>query len=320
MSTPEAKQDAWNRHWKAGHLSSLSTANQTTEAPEAFAAWEAFFGYINSDAIILDVATGNGIVPALAQAHAKQHGKKLEVVAIDKADIDPEVTLGENAEAVKGTLFIGGVEAEDLPFEDDWFDAITGQYALEYTFTDRSIPEISRVLKKEGIIRLVCHARDGVIVKFNAPKAGQAKYLLKESGVFEALLKAVEDGFKGAITAEENRAVLKEKTEAAAAHIKTMGENPELEQFLGSLVEAYIGRDQFGGFVKFQAWVGSIKEELEGQVLMMEALDKAALDEAGLTALAEKLAQAGFGSLSLGTLTVGPNQDLLAYTIEGMKT
>lgn len=320
MSTPEAKQDAWNRHWKAGHLSSLSTANQTTEAPEGFAAWEAFFGYINSDAIILDVATGNGIVPALAQAHAKQHGKKLEVVAIDKADIDPEVTLGENAEAVKGTLFIGGVEAEDLPFEDDWFDAITGQYALEYTFTDRSIPEISRVLKKEGIIRLVCHARDGVIVKFNAPKAGQAKYLLKESGVFEALLKAVEDGFKGAITAEENRAVLKEKTEAAAAHIKTMGENPELEQFLGSLVEAYIGRDQFGGFVKFQAWVGSIKEELEGQVLMMEALDKAALDEAGLTALAEKLAQAGFGSLSLGTLTVGPNQDLLAYTIEGMKT
>lgn len=320
MNTPEPKQEAWNRHWKAGHLSSLSSSNQTTEAPEAFAAWETFFSYFNTGAIILDVATGNGIVPALAQAHAKQHGKKLEIVAIDKADIDPEATLNENAEAVKGTLFIGGVEAEDLPFEDGWFDAITGQYALEYTFTDRSVPEISRVLKKDGIIRFVCHARDGVIVKFNAPKAGQCKYLLKQSGVFEALLKAVEDGFSDAPSAAQTRTLLKEKTDAAAAHLKTLGENPELDQFLSSLVEAYIGRDKFGGLEPFQAWVAAIKLELEGQILMMEALEKAALDEAGLNALAEKLSQSGFGSLSLGQLTVGPNQDLLAYTIEGMKT
>lgn len=320
MTTPEQKQEAWNRHWKAGHLSSLSSSNQTAEAPEAFAAWEAFFSYFNSGAIILDVATGNGIVPALAQAHAKQFGKKLEIVAIDKADIDPETTLNENAEAVKGTLFIGGVEAEDLPFADGWFDAVTGQYALEYTFTDRSVPEISRVLKKEGIIRFVCHARDGVIVKFNAPKAGQCKYLLHDSGVFEALLSAIEDGFSDAPGGAETRTVFKEKTDAAAAHLKTMGENPELEQFLGSLVEAYIGRAEFGGLKKFQDWVASIKQELEGQILMMEALDKAALDEAGLSALAEKLAQAGFGSLSLGKLTAGPDQDLLAYTIEGMKT
>ncbi|MEE8294083.1 MAG: hypothetical protein V3R64_00070, partial [Sphingomonadales bacterium] len=168
--------------------------------------------------------------------------------------------------------------------------------------------------------RFVCHARDGVIVKFNAPKAGQARYLLNESGVFGALLRAVEDGFSDAPSAAETRAFLKEKTEAAATHIKTMGENPELEQFLSSLVEAYIGRAEFGGLEQFQAWVTTIEGELEGQILMMEALDKAALDEAGLTALAEKLAQAGFGSLSLGQLTAGPNQDLLAYTIEGMKT
>lgn len=313
------KEAAWDNHWKAGHLSSLSAGNETSEPPEALAAWDAFFGYMQTGAIVLDLATGNGVIAAYAQAHAKQNDKRLEVIAVDQADIDPENTLGENAEAVKGTMFLGGIEAEDLPFEDGWFDAVMGQYAIEYTDTDKSVSEIARVLKKNGILRFVCHAKDGALVQFNTPKATQCRYILEESGVFEALEAAVKAASEGEPAAGNTREILRNKTEAASAHLKTLGDNPELELFLNSLIEAYIGRDQIGGLDEFLKWLSGIKNEIRGQIIMMEALAEAALDEESLIKLGEKISASGFGQLSLGKLEVGPEKVLLAYTIEGMK-
>lgn len=314
MTAKKADAEAWDQHWQAGHLSSLSQDNQDFESGEAVAAWAGFFKTLKNGAKILDICTGNGIVPALANKYAVEAGVAFAITGVDQASIDPHSTVG--GEMLQGVTFKGGVSAEALPFPDGEFDAVTGQYALEYTDAAKTIPEVARVLQKGGRVRFVIHATGGVIVGFNAPKARQAAWLVSESGVFEALLEAARAGFAGE-DAEARRKTFRDCAVKARETLSGMGENPELQTLLQNLVQGYITRDRFADFSEFSTWLEGVEAEVSGQINMMRALEAAARDQAGIDAMAAKFEGAGFKNLKVSKLRAGGH--MLAWTLEGLK-
>lgn len=312
-----SKTSAWDRHWRSGALSSLSAKNRSAEPQEAQNAWVSFFAALPINAAVLDIATGNGIVPALAQGYAKAAGRTFRITGIDQAAIDPLSTVTEHKELLGGVKFIGGVSGESLPFPAAAFDAVTGQYALEYTEVDKTLSEVARVIKKGGRARFVLHAEASVTVQFNRPKVAQGSYFLNESGVFEALQAAVTAAFESR-NLEGTRAAFRDKATEARETLKRMGENAELQALLNNLVQAYIGRGRFDGLGTFLRWLTEVRDEVAGQVAMIKAMDEAALSAGEFMALKAKFEKQGF--LAEGSeLHAGPEKAFLAWTLSGVK-
>lgn len=319
MPSAVDKQKAWDAHWRTGTLSSLTKDNQITEAPEATAAWNGFFRKLPGGAHILDIATGNGIVPTHARAFSQEFHSAFEITGIDQADIDPLATVTEQKDLLEGITFLGGISAEELPFEDATFDAVTGQYAIEYTNTVETAGEVARVLKEGGRFRFVCHAREGGIVTLNAPKAVQCAWLLEQSGVFNALRTAARAAFDNSPDREETRTRFRERAVEARDKLAKMGENQEVQDLLNNLVQVYIARKQFGNYAGFEKWLKGVFDEVAGQVQMIRALEQAALDFDGIDRLSEVLQRAGFSEIAIAELHAGPNKTLLAWQIEGVR-
>jgi len=179
--------------------------------------------------------------------------------------------------------------------------------------------ELARVLKPGGRFRFVCHAQEGGIVTFNAPKARQCAWLLEESGVFEALKAAARAAFENAPAREQTRTRFRDAVVAARARLDQMGENAEVQALLHNLIQVYISRDQFGDASAFERWLLGVYDEVAGQVLMIRALEEAALDFAGIERLSALLQNAGFDDLTIAELHAGPNKTLLAWQIAGVK-
>jgi len=97
---------------------------------------------------ILDIATGTG---DLAISMAKTNAKK--IVGLDISDGMLEVGRKKiNAKKLntKISMMIG--DSENLPFEDDSFDAITVAFGVRnFETLEKGLAEIYRVLKPEGV-------------------------------------------------------------------------------------------------------------------------------------------------------------------------
>jgi len=134
-------------------------------------AWQGFFHQLPADAAVLDVGTGNGALALLAR---ETLGPFAEVHGVDVAEIDP-TTFVSSEEGLQSITFHPGVAMEQLPFDDDVFNAVVGQYALEYSDTARSVVEVLRVLKGDGRFRFLVHASGGTLEARNVLQQRQAQ-------------------------------------------------------------------------------------------------------------------------------------------------
>lgn len=101
---------------------------------------------VSDDALVLDIGTGTGII---ALDVARRLGKQGKVVGIDLSD---GMLATANTKAVQRNLcpktqFLK-MDAENLDFPDNYFDAALSLYALRhFPNPDKSVKEIFRVLK-----------------------------------------------------------------------------------------------------------------------------------------------------------------------------
>ena len=146
----------WSEYWKQGYITSFGDAFKSNYQGEIKVVWQKFSLSLDKHSKVLDVGTGNGAVIELIHA-VSQH----ECVGIDLAKINGEVTKFINGR------FISNVSVEEMPFKDAEFDTVISQFALEYSDVDLSLNEIHRVLKSKGILHLVCHHANSIIVEPN---------------------------------------------------------------------------------------------------------------------------------------------------------
>ena len=130
--------------------------------------WTAFAQTLPQQAGVLDLATGDGRVPAwMRQARAD-----LNCVGIDRSQVLPPSPSGVDLRA--------GVSGEDMPFPDASFAAATSQFGFEYCNTAATANELLRVLKGGGSVALMVHRGDGAILAHNRARREQIGWVLDE--------------------------------------------------------------------------------------------------------------------------------------------
>ncbi|MDX1570928.1 MAG: class I SAM-dependent methyltransferase [Xanthomonadales bacterium] len=174
--------DLWTRYYQAGDVHS-STAGFSTDARERIAdRWKKRFSELPDGATILDIGSGGG---ALLEFAAKTAGpeRSLKATAVDLSTTRPDdAPASTDHFAIE---FQGGIEFTNLPFDANVFSLVASQFAIEYGNLPEALAEAARV-SSGGLMALI-HARDGVIVRQNAPIAEQVDWLLDELRLVEVL-------------------------------------------------------------------------------------------------------------------------------------
>lgn len=172
---------AWDQYWRDGRLASCGGEGGANYQPAIAKGWRDFFGAVPDGAHILDICTGNGAVARLAAEAARARSVSVVIEAVDAATINP-TAMGLGTDMIR---FSPRTAAESLPFPDDFFDVIVGQYAIEYTHVERTLIELNRVSRQSANVRFVTHAAGSVVVQ-GAKRQLADVQRLTETGIFEA--------------------------------------------------------------------------------------------------------------------------------------
>lgn len=174
---------SWNAYWSSGALHSCVGSFGGNYAGEVREFWRTLASSLPVGARLLDVATGNGALPALFIEDVPE-ARQLRIDAVDLADVQPAWLASAPAAARGRTHFHPGVRAEDLPFPDACFDVAVSQFGLEYTDTARSVAELRRVVRAGGTVALVLHAGESLIVRQAREELRHLAWMLDEAPLF----------------------------------------------------------------------------------------------------------------------------------------
>jgi len=182
----------WEDYYRGGALASCPLDHSGVYTQELSAVWIEFFSSLEDGARILDIGTGNGAIALIALETAVAAGKHYEIHGTDLAQIDPVRDVSEGARLFAGVRFHARVATEELPFEASSFDAVSGQYALEYTATDRALGEIHRILKPGGHAQFVLHHAESIVAQHARQTLQQSALVLEETKVLRKLRRFLE--------------------------------------------------------------------------------------------------------------------------------
>ncbi len=177
----------WDNYWSQGNIHSLSTAFSGNYAGAIADFWKQQFALLPKNSVILDVGTGNGGIAFLAAEASLKDNKKFKIYAMDLADIDPAKAVElhpELAELIEQIEFLGKTSVTELPYADQQFDFIMGQYSIEYTPIEKTLPELRRVLKTDGKMAFAVHHQDSVVMATTKDELTQAEILFDRTKLF----------------------------------------------------------------------------------------------------------------------------------------
>ena len=177
----------WEAYYRGGAIATCPMGPGTSYTLELRDLWLAFFAALNDGGRELDVGTGNGAITLLAKEAATAAGRHLEIHGADLAAIDPPRHVPNGASLFAGIAFHAGVPCERLGFADGSFDAVSGQYALEYTDTTYALAEIHRVLHPGGRALFVLHHEQSVLIRNARESLAQGALVLEDTKILRKL-------------------------------------------------------------------------------------------------------------------------------------
>lgn len=169
---------AWNSFWTGpgggqggGRGGCLPRAEATHKVLRDL--WRRFAAGLPRKAMVLDLATGNGLVLAqLGEARPD-----LQLTGVDYAGTLPRPP--------RRMRLLAGVSLEALPFEPGRFDAGVSQFGFEYAARDQAAAELGRVLRPAAPVLLVVHHQEGSLLADNLARRAGIDWLIGEQ-LFEA--------------------------------------------------------------------------------------------------------------------------------------
>jgi SAM-dependent methyltransferase len=305
----------WDQYWHYDRIASCFDGAGASNYDECVAAgWRAWFGHLPNGVRILDLCTGNGAAALIAAAVSRSESKGFEIVAVDRAAIDPPAFVTRHAEDYAAIRFVPGTDIEALPFPNAGFDVVISQYGIEYADPGRAIPEAMRMIAPGGAARFVVHAADGVIAEGSRAIVAEADLLLDGIGLpgaaarcFEALWAVEREGRQERDEADRAFAAFQEALVQTARHVPQARDQAMFKNSGAVLFDTFQRRGHFD-LDQLLAKSGQVETEIRAHRGRLAALVEAALDEAGAEALAARLE---------GTCLPLTNQgELIGYVIE----
>ncbi|EAQ29224.1 hypothetical protein NAP1_00590 [Erythrobacter sp. NAP1] len=209
---------AWGDFWAhnaGGDASGCLPERWATIEQAQSAAWSEFVKPLPEGARVLDLATGDGRVLRWMRADRPD----LVLTGIDLAPVLPP--------APEGTETRGGVAMEELPFENDSFDAVVSQFGFEYGDTAKVAAEIARVLAPAGRVGLMVHRGDGPILEHNRKRQSEIEWALEDKKAADAVTQALNTPGAGPAVGAQVANVLARLGEAQFGESSPAWEIPE---------------------------------------------------------------------------------------------
>lgn len=308
---------AWDAYWHSPRLAACLRNEKGNYGGVIGDTWREWFGRLPRGARLLDVATGNGAVALLALEHSDRTGLDWDITATDAARIDPPAALPQLAEPLRRIRFLGETPAEALPFEDDHFHALTGQYAIEYTDMPRTLTEAARVLQPEGRLMFITHRKDSTVYRETERQLELVRALmdLRLAPRVEALLTAAE----GSPEAERARARFDDGAAKAVGLLRRSDGQGRtfLSQYLERLGALYQSRRETGIDGALRA-LGELDADVRAHRDRLRALRAAALSREGVRRTRALLERSGFRRVRTRRLRQQGEERPLGQCFEGV--
>jgi ubiquinone/menaquinone biosynthesis C-methylase UbiE len=182
LLTPEK----WSNYWKSPLLTTMGAMFPDNYDGEFFDFWrEQLSGSPNH---VIDIACGNGALAWIAHEILSSRGETSKVTGIDLSNIDPFSSLERDPAQYPGVSFIGNCSIEQLPFNDESIDIVVSQYGIEYSDFERTISEVSRVLKPGGRMGYIIHNTHSNIYTKSTMITKEYKFVFSTYAIHERYL------------------------------------------------------------------------------------------------------------------------------------
>lgn len=166
MASNSNNHEHWTRFWERGYITTFgpSTPNNYEISVKAF--WYEQFDKLSPEAVILDVAAGNGAIAVIAAVYSEEHGKNFRIRAADAAIINDNLEEASQSynKYRENIDFLSNAPCENLPFKDNSIDLVCSQFGIEYSVLAESLQEVSRVLKPGGLFSAIMHHTESSII------------------------------------------------------------------------------------------------------------------------------------------------------------
>ena len=281
----------WESYYRSGGLATCPTAADGTYDREVRDSWEQFFSGFESGARMLDVGTGNGAIVLIAREIADRLGRNFDIHGSDLAAIDPVRDIKHGRERFHGVTFHPGTATESLPFEDGSFDAVTGQYALEY-MGDAALTELRRVLRPRGRAQFILHHADSVLVQNARESLQHADMVKNQTAIYACLRRLLVAERTSPAAAQEAGAAMNQA--AGTLHDAMAGSRSPLilEVTLDAAVKLWESRHSHSASA-LEAEIAKVEADLAAAVQRLDDLVGHALDGAELDALLQRVIATG---------------------------
>ena len=293
--------EAWDRYWRDGRGAACQADPTGRYHGIVASTWQRIFSALPPGCRILDLATGNGAVPALAVDTLSAGQLPCRFHGTDTAAIRPALSRYPR-EGIE-CRWHPRTDNASLPFAAGMFDGVVSQYGAEYGDLEASIGEAVRVLRDDGWLHWVCHWRDGALAVDAADEAGRAARLraLELPARIASLVKRQQHGGKYISDSHRRTWHLPEAVRvkqglaegfrlADAAPGKPRG---NLGLFLHNLGHLYQHREAHS-VAEMLDRMTECDEELRVHQHRLEALVDAAVDDSRLARIRNALAHHGF--------------------------
>jgi SAM-dependent methyltransferase len=289
----------WETYYRSGAIATCPMGPGTSYTLELRDLWLEYFSGLARGARVLDVGTGNGAITLLAQEAGRARDLRLEIHGADLATIDPPRHVPDGATLFAGITFHPNMPCERLGFADGHFDAVSGQYALEYTDTTRALAEIHRVLRPGGAALFVLHHKHSVLIRNASESLAQGALVLDDTKILRKLRRHAAAERETAAAARATWAELSAANARLQQAAATSFE-PHLLHVVIDGVQKLLGVSRSTGAAGFEREVDRFEREVRAGVRRLQDLVGCAQSEDQIAALAENARRLGFAGATPG--------------------
>ena len=291
----------WELYYRDGLLASVPLGEDRGYTLELRDVWREFFGSLGDCARILDVGTGNGPIPLIAREVATAAGRRFTIHATDLARIDPVRDVADGKRLFEGITFHPEVATERLPFDADSFDAVSGQYAIEYSAMDDALDELRRVLGPGGRAQFVLHHDQSVIARNARETVRLSQLVLEDTLLFRRMQRYFSTRGRAAAAARSAHADLLAAVSVLREAARASG-NPMLLARLLENVGQVLGLEGRMGAGAIGVEIDRLESSFRAALRRTKDLLQAARSEAAMLESANLAAVRGFTVAALAPL------------------
>lgn len=277
---------AWDNYWSGAASTGKPRAHET-DHPAFRGLWSEFFSSVAQPNLkLLDIASGDGIVPQ---------------VALDSmAAVDPRVTCCDSSQAALSTIEnqlpniqTRCCDAADLPFGTESFDLVTSQFGIEYA-THSAIQEACRVLKPGGGLQFILHLHGGDIYQKCQANRNAAEEFIASQFVEQAI-SVVDILSRKQGSSESNKKipleVIKPGIEKTVKIVNRYGRHVTdgtIDTIFMTVSRIFRNPERFD-LTEARNWLEAMHKEMPGYVARMRSMCEASMTTHDVELLAKKL-------------------------------